>query len=361
MAAKYWVGGSAAWDATAGSKWAASSGGGGGQAVPGSADDVFFDAASGAVTVTISAGVTVSSLNCTGFTGNLNFGTSLFNTFNGTSGTMNFILGAAGTYTLNASLAGTTGTWNLGMNGNAMTGNLTKTTASTGANVSMSSAVRLLGGGGTTGQFAFNSGVFNTNGYALTAEQILSTGTASRTFNLGTSIMTLTGISSPWQTSATFAMTSAVGSEIRFTTPAGAVINAVGTNFGSALVSGFTGAGNGFAISGANNTLNFKLTANATGNLRFQHGATTNFTGLEIKGSAGKIVTVWSLSAGVTATISKTSGVVACDYMTLQDNAAVGGASFYMGANSSIVSNVSGWIAGDPPTPPADTRAIIMA
>jgi len=72
MANRYWVGGTANWDGTAGSKWALTSGGAGGQAVPTSVDNVFFDAASGAVTCTISTGNTgADNLNCTGFTGTL--------------------------------------------------------------------------------------------------------------------------------------------------------------------------------------------------------------------------------------------------------------------------------------------------
>jgi hypothetical protein len=72
MADRYWVGGTASWDGTAGSKWALTSGGAGGQAVPTSADDVFFDAASGAVTCTIAGGNTgAKSINCTGFTGTI--------------------------------------------------------------------------------------------------------------------------------------------------------------------------------------------------------------------------------------------------------------------------------------------------
>jgi hypothetical protein len=72
MAARYWVGGTATWDATAGTKWALTSGGAGGQTVPGATDDVFFTAASGAVTCTWSAtSPTVLSINCTGFTGTL--------------------------------------------------------------------------------------------------------------------------------------------------------------------------------------------------------------------------------------------------------------------------------------------------
>lgn len=42
MANRYWVGGNANWDATAGTKWATTSGGAGGAAVPTAADDVFW-------------------------------------------------------------------------------------------------------------------------------------------------------------------------------------------------------------------------------------------------------------------------------------------------------------------------------
>lgn len=72
MASRYWVGGTAAWDGTAGTKWSTTSGGSGGAAVPTSADDVFFNAASGASTVTISAGNTgAKTITCTGFIGTL--------------------------------------------------------------------------------------------------------------------------------------------------------------------------------------------------------------------------------------------------------------------------------------------------
>ena len=65
MAARYWVGGTASWDATAGTKWALTSGGGGGQAVPTASDDVFFDVGSGTCTVTIAASATCLSLSKT--------------------------------------------------------------------------------------------------------------------------------------------------------------------------------------------------------------------------------------------------------------------------------------------------------
>ena len=72
MADRYWVGGTANWDATAGSKWALTSGGAGGQAVPTASDDVYFDAASGAVTVTVGAATAnCLTMTCTGFTGTI--------------------------------------------------------------------------------------------------------------------------------------------------------------------------------------------------------------------------------------------------------------------------------------------------
>ncbi len=71
MADRYWVGGTANWDGTAGTKWALTSGGAGGQAVPTASDDVYFDAASGANTVTVSGSRPCLSFNATGFTGTL--------------------------------------------------------------------------------------------------------------------------------------------------------------------------------------------------------------------------------------------------------------------------------------------------
>lgn len=63
MADRYWVGGSANWDGTAGTKWALTSGGAGGQAVPTAADDVYIDSGSGAVKVTVTASAVCRNLS----------------------------------------------------------------------------------------------------------------------------------------------------------------------------------------------------------------------------------------------------------------------------------------------------------
>lgn len=79
MALRYWVGGTANWDGTAGTKWATTSGGAGGASVPTSSDDVIFDSASGSGIVTISTTVNAKSVNFTGFTGSFSGGTVSMN------------------------------------------------------------------------------------------------------------------------------------------------------------------------------------------------------------------------------------------------------------------------------------------
>lgn len=59
MADRYWVGGTATWDGTAGTKWSTTSGGAGGASVPTLNDDVYFDQNSNSGTNTFT--VTISS------------------------------------------------------------------------------------------------------------------------------------------------------------------------------------------------------------------------------------------------------------------------------------------------------------
>src|SRR5437868_6020012 len=68
--ARFWVGGTNTWNATATGKWSATSGGASGASVPDATQDVFFDALSTG-TCTLSTGIAARSINCTGFTGTI--------------------------------------------------------------------------------------------------------------------------------------------------------------------------------------------------------------------------------------------------------------------------------------------------
>lgn len=75
MANRYWVGGSGTWDTTSTTNWSTASGGAAGASAPTSADVAIFDAASGAVTVTLGENVTAFSMTYSAFTGTFAFST----------------------------------------------------------------------------------------------------------------------------------------------------------------------------------------------------------------------------------------------------------------------------------------------
>jgi len=181
MADRYWVGGTASWDATVGTKWAATSGGAGGQSVPGPSDNVFFDAASGAVTVTISATGNVSNLNFTGFTGTFAGGNSV---------------NVGGSLTLSSSMT-LTATSTFGMN--ASSGAISITTAgktipgqiSIGSSGVSTATFSLQDPLIVAGALTVTAGTFTTNNFNITASALSSSNSNTRTINLGTSTVTL--------------------------------------------------------------------------------------------------------------------------------------------------------------------------
>jgi hypothetical protein len=178
--ARYWVGGTAAWDGTAGTKWAATSGGAGGESVPTTADDVFFDANSSGI-CTISAGNTgAKSINCTGFTGTITH-------------TAGVGITVAGSVTLVAGMTfnGSTGVF-------TFTGTGTLTTAG-----KVFSAVTVNGSGITltlgsalntaTRNVTITQGTFDTSNYNVTVNGFISGGSSVRSVLLGSSTVTVSG------------------------------------------------------------------------------------------------------------------------------------------------------------------------
>ena len=180
MADRYWVGGSATWDNTAGTKWATTSGGAGGASVPFTSDNVFFDANSGAVTVTVGATVYAQNLNFTGFTG----------TFAGTGGMV-----ITGSLTLSSTMTRThTGFINLD---SALT---TNTITSNG--ITLANQLQFLGGGkwtlqdalsNPTGYTFLTAGTVDLNNQSWTTLNFESNNNNVRAVNFGTQGMTLVG------------------------------------------------------------------------------------------------------------------------------------------------------------------------
>ena len=175
MPDRYWVGGTASWDGTAGTKWAATSGGAGGASEPTNTDAVFFDANSGASTVTLVGNVYAQSITCTGFTGTLT-GAGFIQLY--------------GSLTL-VSAMGFSVTGTLVCN---RTGTLT-TAGKTLANITISGAgiplTVTLGDALTCGVIENIDGTFTTNNFNVNATQLVCTSGSNKTINLGSSTVTL--------------------------------------------------------------------------------------------------------------------------------------------------------------------------
>lgn len=182
MAERYWVGGTATWDATAGTKWALTSGGAGGQAVPTAADNVYFDAASGANTVTLSGARTCLNFSSAGFTGTL--------TSTGTitvSGSATFGAGGTysntGTWTFNA----TSGTSNITTNAKPLSFSMTFN--GVGGTWQLQDALTL----GATNTVTLTNGSIDLNGKNLTCGILNSNNSNTRSILFGTGQIYLTG------------------------------------------------------------------------------------------------------------------------------------------------------------------------
>lgn len=174
MANRYWVGGTASWDGTVGTKWATTSGGAGGASVPTSADDVFFDALSSG-TVTIAAGNTgAKSITCTGFTGTIAGSAAIT-----VSGSVT--LAAGMTYTSTSVITF------------AATGTLTTAGKTIGAIIVSGVGITLTLGDALTssGSITVTNGSFTTANFNVTATALVSNNSNVRTISLGSSTLTL--------------------------------------------------------------------------------------------------------------------------------------------------------------------------
>lgn len=271
MSARFWVGGTNTWDAAAGTKWATTSGGAGGAAVPTSADDVYFDAASGAVTVTVSGTTGIcKSLTFTGFTGTLAGSTPLQ-----VNGDLTVASGMTWTHSGTINFQGT--------------GGVTSTITSNGKTISPVTIARaaltvvLADALVSSGAITVTEGTFTTNNYAVTATSLSSSNSNTRTINLGSSTVTLSSNTAVNFSTSTGLVLSAGTSSIvcTGTSPTfqggGQTFNNVSLNnaalvaptitgantFNDFTVSAMTVAGVANVVFSANQTINGTLTLSA--------------------------------------------------------------------------------------------------
>lgn len=290
MAARYWVGGTDNWNGTAGTKWALTSGGAGGQAAPTSADDVFFDANSGANTVTIAASVQAKTVTCTGFTGTL-AGTSTLTIY----GNMTLVAGMTVTYS---------GTLSIGATATLISAGKTLG----GLQVTNSSLTLTLGDALTlSGTLDVFRSTFDTANFNVTAASLLSNSGNTRAITLGSSTVTLTSTTPLTLTSGLLTFTAGTSQITMTVTPAtfaggGLTFNNVtnNANSGSGVATGDV------IITGANTfaNLTISVTSNPLKSLALAANQTVTGTLTVAGAAANNRIAIYSDTIGTSRTIT---------------------------------------------------------
>lgn len=250
MADKYWRGGTAAWDGTAGSKWADSSSGPTGAAVPTTADDVYFDATSTGI-CTISTGNTgAKTINCTGFTGTLT-GTAAISV----AGSITLVAGMTYTHTGTVTFINTGTLTTAGKAFSAVTIN------GSGITLTLGDALNI-----STRSITVTQGTFDTGNYSVIAGSLVASSSSTKTITLGSSTLNISGAAS-WNLSGSNTTLNAGTSQINFTT-VGAMLGGGKTYYNvsfTGTAASTSGTSNRRLISGSNTFNNLTFAAPTSG------------------------------------------------------------------------------------------------
>ena len=202
---------------------------------------------------------------------------------------------------------------------------------------------------GTTRTLTHTNGTLDLNTKTLTVgtAYTTATGTKNLTFNGGTLVcpaVTTTAFNNAAPTGFTTTAGTGTG-KISMTGATAKTFVGGGATYNCTLSNDGAGA---LTVSGSNT---FTTIANGVQPTAFTFTAATTqtVTNWNVSGTAGNLVTIISSTAGVPALLSKASGTVSSNYLSLKDSTATGGAAWYAGANSTNVSGNLGWIFTAPP------------
>lgn len=272
MANRFWVGGTATWDGTAGTKWATTSGGAGGAAVPTSADDVFFDGNSGTGTITLATGQSCLTLDFTGFTGTFAHNSNVALTVAGNlyrlSAGMTFSTTASGT-TARIDFTSTSGTCLITTAGKSM---CSMTFNGVGGTFQLQDALTTL----ATHTVTLTNGTLDTNGQTCSWGAFSSSNSNTRVLTLGASSISITRNAGSWSTSTATGMTLNPGTSTINMNNGNQTFSGGGLTYNNLVF--LASSGGDFALDGANTFANLTYTP-TSGAIRMTISANQTVTG----------------------------------------------------------------------------------
>lgn len=338
MADRYWVGGTGTWDSSTTTHWSDSSGGTGGKSVPASGDTVYIDSNSGTGGWTVTAGVDieVTSFNHTDGTfdaNDHNLKATSFSFFSFTDNVPTVVMGS--------------GTWECVLwmlsEGDGEVVTITPETSTIKCKPIELTEAGIISNGKT-----YNNVWMDADGYAVFV-------TGSSTFNdfritAGSSV--LFG-SSTTQTVSTFTAVGDVSNVITMD-----VLEEVGPVSTGSITDGGTGysVNDVLTLDGGNGDATVTVTGVTLGVID-SLTLTTPGTGYKVgefytligEGNEDAVYEVTALANVAQFSLSKSGGVVSCDYLDLSNSNATGGATWYAGSHSVDTSNNDGWTFTDVP------------
>ena len=356
MADRYWILGTGSWSSTNTVNWSTSSGGVGGASVPTASDNVFFDVNSNVGTTAFTVTMANSPRVCNDFLAS------------GLDGTMTLAgsgigLTVSGSLTFQATSFSTTyllTTFNATTTG--------KTIITNGVNLPTPTfngvgGVWTLGSALTTNTpISLINGKLDLNGNSCTTTNriITSSGTKNLTFNGGTLFVGASNATAfNNQNPIGFTTTAGTGTgTISMTGATAKTFVGGGSTFNCTLNQGGAGA---LTITGSNTFGNITNTYKSTGatSILFTAATTSTFTDWNASGESTRLLTIGSVTAA-SHTLSKASGTVSADFLSISRSTATGGAGWYAGANSTDGGNNAGWIFTAPPAPSAGNANFLM-
>lgn len=347
FATTYFAVATGTWDNATNTIWSLTSGGAGGAGIPGTFDKVVFDAASGSITVTIGTGAACGSqdgagcFTTVGFTGTIT-GTGTLTVRSVGNGT--FIIDAGTTWTFTGDLTSLTSHGSLSpflptTNGKTLCTNLTHTSGVIRPVDDLIVAGTItLGASGT---------LSNTNNRNITCTNWINGAAGSKTFTLGSGTLIMTGTGNVWDVQGTLTVSANTGTwKITNSSASGKTfVGADKTTYNNIWYA--PGAGTGtLTITGSNTFADFKDDGTTAHTILFTAGTTTTVTSFTVSGNPGQLITLNSTSSPTEFILSDASGTNNSNYLIIQDSDAAGGATWNAGANSTDVSNNTGWIFG---------------
>ena len=203
----------------------------------------------------------------------------------------------------------------------------------------------LLGDYTSSNGFDF-SGTFNANNFNVTVTAGIPVWRGTSHITMGSGTWTMSGTGTVLNATTGCVLTPNTSTiVVSNTTATSKTFSGAGLTFNNVTFSG-----DNITVTGSN-SFNTMAVNNAglTNGLLLTSGTTQTVSKFTTNGSGGNLAKLSAVTSGTAATISKSSGLVSVDYMSIKDSTVLGGASFYAGYHSTNVSGNTGWTFTDPP------------